>query len=153
LPTSSLAVLLLEQGGASTPPWLAVRSLGKQFDCNGWGLGAVMGPPALLHELVTRWRPQHLYNYLGFLQAAMAEWLPSPQAAAYTRMRQVSIAGNRVRVRRCLQATLGYPVDAVRDGTCTSFMLFETPPAYSARGVEAFIADAINVAGVVLAPA
>jgi len=50
--TSALEILLTRLGGRPAPiPWLGVRSLGKQFHCNGWALGTIVAEPEPLDEL------------------------------------------------------------------------------------------------------
>ncbi|WP_316771636.1 pyridoxal phosphate-dependent aminotransferase [Streptomyces sasae] len=80
-PTSAFLELLSEPA-ASGLPWLAVRSLGKQFNCNGWAIGAMAGPPVLLDDLVNEVRSRHTYNHGAHLQSAMADWLADRDAVS-----------------------------------------------------------------------
>jgi aspartate/methionine/tyrosine aminotransferase len=159
VPTSSLAILLEElgeAGGASESPlWLAVRSLGKQFRCNGWGLGAITSSPETLDELVNTYRVQHQYNYAGHLQYAMAKWLPRESCEAHLREQNDLIARNRRLVGGLLVSDLGYPPESFSPGECTSFTLFPVPPVYSERpeGTKCFLEETFFKTGVLLSDA
>src|SRR5687768_15707604 len=45
-PSSALKALLETLGAETSLPFLLVRSLGKQFGCNGWSIGAYLGDEA-----------------------------------------------------------------------------------------------------------
>ena len=159
-PTCAMRILLqlLDDAGQDQPryPWLLVRSLGKQFSCNGWGIGVAAAPPALLEELFNEWQPHHHYNINGLFQHALAEWLESPDAESYTQTQRGDIQENRHRFLQLLQDQLGYP-DTVRslDGTCTSFQLFPIPLRYAGQpqGAQRFVEDCVRRAGVLFTDA
>lgn len=94
-PTSALQELLNVPEAAELP-WCAVRSLGKQFNCNGWGIGAVVARPELLAALIAEVRASHTYNIAGMLQHAMATWLEDGRAVAdYLAEERLVLAASR----------------------------------------------------------
>ncbi|MFD6335271.1 aminotransferase class I/II-fold pyridoxal phosphate-dependent enzyme [Streptomyces niveus] len=136
-PTSALSILLSEL--RDTPPhrrplWAGVRSMGKQFGCNGWGIGATTGPPDVVEALRTRLLPQYSYVSATPLQAAMAAWLKNPASDAYLAQQQEEYTEKRRLVGRLLSENLGYPAEAYSVGTCGAYMLMRTPPWYTRRG-------------------
>jgi aspartate/methionine/tyrosine aminotransferase len=159
-PTCAMRILMqLFDGVADDParyPWLLVRSLGKQFGCNGWGTGIAVAPPALLEDLFNEWQLHHHYNINGLFQHALAEWIDSPDAEAYTRTQRNEIQDNRCQFLQLLHDQLGYP-DTVRSqsGTCTSFQLFPIPLRYAEqpRGAQRFVQDCMRLTGVLFTDA
>lgn len=90
-PTSALRALFESLAADPTRtrrPWLAVRSLGKQFGCNGWGIGAAVGSPRLLDDLVNQTLFQRSFAGATPLQSAMATWLSSPESRRHVRRRE-----------------------------------------------------------------
>ncbi|WP_433334931.1 pyridoxal phosphate-dependent aminotransferase [Spirillospora sp. CA-294931] len=154
-PTSALRILLDELRGMPYGHWLAVRSLGKQFHCNGWGLGTMIAEPDVLATLVNRYRLHNSLMYGGTQQRAMARWLESPESEAFLRRQQVSYGEKRKLVGEFLRGRLGYPADKVHEGECSSYMLFAVPEAYAEEGkaAELFREDCFTRTGVLLAPA
>jgi aspartate/methionine/tyrosine aminotransferase len=124
--TSAMRILLGHLERHPTPvPWLGVRSLGKQFHCNGWALGAVTAAPALLDTLVNDIRPRHTFNYAVHLQWAMAQWLMQSAAVDdYLAKERVATASRRAAVLDRL------PQDARRRtiaGPAAPYVLFPVP--------------------------
>lgn len=79
--SSALKVLNeLSKERSSQVPWLAVRSLGKQLGCNGWGIGIATGPRDVVDALVNKVRPLREYNRSAFLLDAIATYLDSDAA-------------------------------------------------------------------------
>ncbi|GAA2818197.1 aminotransferase class I/II-fold pyridoxal phosphate-dependent enzyme [Crossiella cryophila] len=157
-PTSALRVLLSRLGAA--PPnarrrWLAVRSLGKQFHCNGWGLGLMTAEPATLDLLVNRYRLHSSLMYGGVYQHAMADWLDDPASAVFLAEQCAEYAAKRRLVDRLFHGKLNYPAGAVHTGTCTSYLLFALPEAYQRipEGTVRFRDDTFARTGVLFAPA
>jgi aspartate/methionine/tyrosine aminotransferase len=128
--TSALRILLAEVATApSAPSWLAVRTLGKQFHCNGWGIGALTAHPDTLAELAEV-AHQRTYGTALPLQAAMAVWLQDPASDAYLdRLRHHYSIARRLVAQRLID-TLGFPDHAVHPGTCTSYLRFQVPPHF-----------------------
>lgn len=159
-PTCAMRLLLqrLDDGNKEMLqyPWLLVRSLGKQFSCNGWGIGIAAAPPALLENLFNEWQVHHHYNINGLFQHALAEWIDSPDADDYTQTQRGVIQNNRHDFLRLLHDQLGYP-DTVRSqsGTCTSFQLFPIPLRYAkqSHGAQRFVEDCMRSAGVLFSDA
>ncbi|MFG2883233.1 pyridoxal phosphate-dependent aminotransferase [Streptomyces sp. NPDC048297] len=140
-PTNTLRILLEELSAlppARHPRWLAVRSLGKQFHCNGWGIGALTAAPHTLTQLLTRLLPQYTYVSAVPLQAAMARWLQSPTSERYLAQQRSEYAAKRAEVTRLLTGSLGYPRTAFFPGECASYLLLRIPPWYqgTARGSQ-----------------
>ncbi|MFI8829028.1 pyridoxal phosphate-dependent aminotransferase [Streptomyces sp. NPDC053431] len=131
-PTNALRILLEETAKhpAGTPPWLAVRSLGKQFHCNGWGIGAVTGPPAVIDQLMNTTQFQRSFISAVPLQEAMASWLQDPQSDAYLAAMRQQYADKRIHVARFFVDRLGYPEGTFQTGECTSYLRFQIPRPY-----------------------
>ncbi|AXK35658.1 aminotransferase class I/II-fold pyridoxal phosphate-dependent enzyme [Streptomyces armeniacus] len=116
------------------PRWLAVRSLGRQFGCNGWGIGAVTGAPDTLEALFGRLLPQHTYATAVPLQAAMAAWLRDEASAAHLAAQRARYAAARAEAVRRLREELRCPDDAYVAGSCAAYLLLRVPPWYAAAG-------------------
>ncbi|MEV6123068.1 pyridoxal phosphate-dependent aminotransferase [Streptomyces sp. NPDC052077] len=131
-PTNALALLAAETRDTDMP-WLAVRTLGKQFNCNGWGIGALTARPSLLAELAEIVQERTFGTGMP-LQAAMAAWLTDPASDAYVTDLQHLCAENRRHVTARLHTDLGYPAEGVQSGTCTSYLRYRVPPSWAAGG-------------------
>lgn len=147
--TSALEILLGYLDGQRSPvPWLGVRSLGKQFHCNGWALGAVTAEPALLDTLVNDLRPQHTFNYAVQLQWAMARWLGRPSAVAGY------LAGERAATAAKRAAVLDRLPEEVRRrsiaGPSAPYVLFPVPDGLK---VGDYLRSAVLDCGVLLSDA
>ncbi|MFE4497125.1 pyridoxal phosphate-dependent aminotransferase [Streptomyces niveus] len=128
-PTSTLRILLDELRGLAPeerPRWLAVRSLGKQFRCNGWGLGSLTAAPDTLRKLADR-LTHRTYVTAGPLQHAMAEWIRDPRADAFLAHQNEQYAHRRATVAKLLEDELGYPPHAYYAGQCAAYMLMRVP--------------------------
>lgn len=153
VPTSALAILLEELAGldpVSRPRWLAVRSLGKQFACNGWGVGAQTAAPDTLRLLGERltWR-----TYPGGpLELAMAAWLKDPDSQRYVDHHNQQLARKRAAAAQLLADELGYPPHAYFVGECTAFMLIDVPPWLAEEGLN-YRQVSLNRAGVLIGEA
>ncbi|WP_405824525.1 aminotransferase class I/II-fold pyridoxal phosphate-dependent enzyme [Streptomyces sp. NBC_00838] len=152
VPTSALAILLEELrdiAPADRPRWLAVRSLGKQFQVNGWGVGSQVASPdtlRLLGERLTR------RTYPGSpLEPAMAAWLTSPESSEFLTHRNRQLAATRATVGRLLVDELGYPPSAFFTGECAAYMLARIPPWMT--GCQDYRRAVLTRAGVLLGEA
>lgn len=128
-PTSALRILLDELRDLPPedhPRWLAVRSLGKQNRCNGWGLGALTAHPDTLRELAVR-LTHRTYVTAGPLQHAMAEWIRDPRSDAFLARQSEQYADRRATVAKLLEDELGYPPYAYYMGECAAYMLVKVP--------------------------
>lgn len=147
--TSALEILLERLGGEpSAVPWLGVRSLGKQFGCNGWALGAVIAEPGPLDDLVNEVRPQHTFNYGIHLQWAMAAWLSDrPAVESYLERQRDETADKRA-------AVLGWlpPSSRARAiaGPAAPYVLYPVPEGIT---VEQYLRRAAVECGVLLSDA
>jgi len=122
-PTSALQQMIV--AADSSLPWLAVRSLGKQFNCNGWAIGAVTGPPDLLDDLVNEVRARHTYNHGVHLQSAMADWLSDrPAVEEYLAAERAAYALRRTTAR---DALIRYGVTDIVAGPTNPYLLFPVP--------------------------
>ncbi|WP_394835732.1 aminotransferase class I/II-fold pyridoxal phosphate-dependent enzyme [Pendulispora rubella] len=157
--TSALQLLLRELTGRRDPDartrWLAVRSLGKQFHCNGWGLGAMAADPAILDLLVNRYRLHHSLMYGGVHQHAMADWLRAPESGQFLRNQQRLYTEKRRFIGEFMKTRLHYPEGAVHLGEATSYIMFAAPKEYASipEGLDRFKADCFRDTGVLFAPA
>ncbi len=157
-PTAALRILLEElhnRDDTARQRWLAVRSLGKQFHCNGWGIGAVTADPRTLHTLSVRYRFHHSLTYAGVQQQAMADWLTDPASTEYLAAQRVDYAAKRRMVTGLTRTALRHPETRIVRGECTSYQLLAVPPAYAQRpdGVEEFRRACFATTGVLLSPA
>ncbi|PRW63834.1 pyridoxal phosphate-dependent aminotransferase [Actinopolyspora mortivallis] len=128
-PTNALGELLTEAGRTergSRFPWLAVRTLGKQFHCNGWGVGAMTAHPETLAALA-RYRHQHAFVSSVPLQAAMAAWLDDPASERCLDRIREEYATRRARVAERLVGELGYAGHPGFPGSCTSYVRLRVP--------------------------
>jgi len=155
VPTSALAILLDELHEA--PPaarrrWLAVRSLGKQFHCSGWGLGAATAHPDTLRTAMHRIHLQHGFATAIPLQHAMSTWLESPASQRYLDESNRAYAGKRDAVVAGLQSHLGYPAHTVHRGVCGGFMRAPLPHGYRSAPdpVHTFRQDVLDRTGVLV---
>ncbi|MGD9484772.1 pyridoxal phosphate-dependent aminotransferase [Streptomyces sp. TRM70308] len=153
-PTDSLRILLEEAARApagDVPPWLAVRTFGKQFHCNGWGIGAQTAHPRTLHALAAV-AQQRTYGTAVPLQHAMAHWLADPASEEFVRRLRHHYADARRLVQRRLTDDLGFPPHTTHPGTCTSYLRFSTPRRHvDPRGGEhRYRALGLQRAGVLL---
>ena len=158
LPTSTLKILLEELATNSQSHksliWLAVRSFGKQFNCNGWGIGSLVSNHQILDLLVNEYRVQHLYNYGGVFQYAFAKWLSDEESYSYLTVQNSNLEEKRRFVKRYLATELGYPADEVDFSECTFFMLIPIPLIYNTvGGTREFLKDIFFHTGVLCADA
>ncbi|MBV9844018.1 MAG: pyridoxal phosphate-dependent aminotransferase [Kutzneria sp.] len=156
-PTSALRQLLVRLDDAPSTwrrRWLAVRSLGKQFHCNGWGIGALTADPTVLDTLVNHYRLHNSLMYGGIYQHAMARWLSDPASAEFLIRQCADYAAKRRLVGDMFRADLGYH-DGIHAGQCSSYLMFELPRAYQElhNGCEQFRHDCFTRTGVLFAPA
>ncbi|MFC0542579.1 pyridoxal phosphate-dependent aminotransferase [Kutzneria chonburiensis] len=147
--TSAVEILLDRLGGRPSPvPWLGVRSLGKQFRCNGWALGAVIAEPGPLDDLVNEVRPQHTFNYAIHLQWAMAQWLADRvEVAAYLEAQRTETALKRAALLSWLPPST---LDRTIAGPAAPYVLYPVP---SGLTTEEYQRRAVLECGVVLSDA
>lgn len=128
-PGNALQMWLELANNSPATPWLAVRTLGKQFRCNGWGIGALTAHPDTLAELAGIMH-QRSYGSGLPLQHAMASWLRNPDADLYINQLCIHYAEMRKHACHHLVHNLGFPVNSVHAGQCTSYMRFQVPPRF-----------------------
>ncbi len=154
-PTSSLAVLIdevLAEPAFREIPWLAVRSLGKQFDCNGWGIGAMTGSPTVVSQIVNDVQFQRSFVGAVPLQQAMASWLDDERVDDYLAAKRTELSRKREYVSEVLVDELHYPVGTFQRGECTTFLRFPAPEAHGrdADSVLKFRDDLFHRSGIML---
>lgn len=150
-PTSALRVLLDELADAPTRGrrrWLTVRSLGKQFHCNGWGIGAATAHPETLDRLVNEVFYQRGFTSAVPLQEAMASWLTDPAAQRYLDQQGRAFTGKRASVRELLADRLDYPPEAYQLGEFTPYARIELPAGQ--RSVAQFRRECLAKTGVLV---
>ncbi|MFH8365910.1 pyridoxal phosphate-dependent aminotransferase [Streptomyces sp. NPDC018031] len=134
-PTSALRLLLERRGPASGnstgAPWLVVQSMGKQFGCNGWGIGTLTASPEILDTLVNEYRLHHSLMSSGMLQHAMADWLESVESARFLAEQRVRLTETRAAAEEQFVKRLGYPASAVHTGECTPYVVVRVPPGHA----------------------
>ncbi|ADD42194.1 pyridoxal phosphate-dependent aminotransferase [Stackebrandtia nassauensis] len=157
-PTSALSILLGMLPGLPKSlrrRWLAVRSFGKQFHSNGWGIGALTADPKILDALVNRYRLHHGLMYGGCYQHAMRSWLADEASREFLVQQRRSYRSRRKMIGDYLTSRLGYPADRVHVGECSSYLMFAVPEAYAGLDdpAERFRLDCFAATGVLFAPA
>jgi aspartate/methionine/tyrosine aminotransferase len=153
-PTSALAILLDEfygNGQKTAPvPWLAVRSLGKQFNSNGWSLGCITGEFPLIRRMMNKMLYSRSYPYGTMLQHIMNRWLLSPESDLFLKTQHHGYLEKRRLIGSYFTEYLGYPHEALHLGECTSYALVKIPPSYHHLGSDRFRADCFARTGVLL---
>jgi aspartate/methionine/tyrosine aminotransferase len=130
---SALEILHQFTETESLPPWLAVRSLGKQFHCNGWGVGAVIAEKSLMQELEGFFY-QHTYPYGGFLQYAMTQWLQMKESNEFLQQLNQEYQTTKEAIVAFLAKQPAYPKEALYLSDCTPYYLIQVPPKYMQEG-------------------
>lgn len=145
--TNALRLLVERAGEEACSPWLAVRTMGKQFRSNGWGIGALAAPPQILAQMA-QVAGRRTYGTAVPLQAAMADWLENPQSDVYVDELRQHYADNRALATLRLVRDLGFPGHAVHAGCCTSYMRFQVPERFVRDNDEEAYRRACLTAGV-----
>ncbi|WP_327112029.1 pyridoxal phosphate-dependent aminotransferase [Nocardia sp. NBC_01730] len=146
-PTSALRLLLAE---APESRWLAVRSLGKQFHCSGWGIGAATAHPHTLDALVNQWQFQRSFASAIPLQEAMANWLSDPASERYLAEQGREYTEKRSAVHDSLCTELGYPAGLAQVGEFAPFAHVPLPRAQRHGSVAQFRRECLRQAGVLV---
>lgn len=147
-PSNALKILIDQvEHQNSKAKWLAVRTLGKQFRCNGWGIGAITASRETL-KAMSDIAHRRSYGSGLPLQAAMASWLSSHESDLYVEQLRKHYADNRDCVSQYLIKEQGYPEDAIIAGNCTSYMRFRVPEGLVQNDDEEFYRQLCLKAGV-----
>lgn len=156
-PSCAMRILLdlIEETDATDYTWLLTRSLGKQFGCNGWGIGIAAAPQPVLESLFNEWQIKHHYNINCLFQYAMSEWLDTGTANKNTFNMREKLYRARLKFLRLLEKRLGYPANVLQKGNCTSFQLFPLPLKYADTkgGAAQFVEDCVKKTGVLFTDA
>lgn len=153
--TSALNILFeLTRGAALEQPWIAVRSLGKQFNCNGWGLGAVIGQQNILEQMGDL-HYNHSYGYGGVTQSAMSKWLTMPESQEYVNHFCEGLKEKKLFLKGFLSTHAGYPQELHYDSTCSPYYLLRVPEMFIGheKPNHAFILELLDKCKIMLAPA
>jgi N-succinyldiaminopimelate aminotransferase len=141
-PSSALNALLEIRGGEPSSPFLLVRSLGKQFSCNGWSIGAYLGDRGSVLG-VQRQLAARALNVGGRAQWALSRWIASDAAAAeISARRDLHRRGRKVAMDVLPGLDLS-PEDVV-PGDASPYLVFRVPAAFRAdeRPTASFLAAA-----------
>ena len=149
-PTSALGILFEKLPSTQSEyVWAFTRSLGKQYGCNGWGVGLVMAPSQILNAILCTYQIDYHYNINAANQYALSLWINSADAYEHTKKLRSTIFENRKMFIQALQSTLRYPVGAFPLSNCTSFQLFPLPSHYENEGgAECFVRDCLDATGI-----
>ncbi|MBV8687179.1 MAG: aminotransferase class I/II-fold pyridoxal phosphate-dependent enzyme [Alphaproteobacteria bacterium] len=150
-PSSALNALLETCGAEPSLPFLLVRSLGKQFGCNGWSVGAYLGGEESVLGLQRQLAARSL-NVGGRVQWALSRWIGSEAAAADIKARR-DIQSSARRAATDMLPALGLGPEDVVAGDATPFLAFRVPPPFRGepRPTASFLAAAAE-RGVSLSP-
>lgn len=142
-PTSALrAYVHSARSKEKTAPFFLVRSLGKQFNCNGWSVGAFVGSAAGILGTQRQIAARNL-NTGGRMQWALSRWIDS-ELADHDVMRRREL---QRQARHCADVALADigldPCDIIR-GDTAPFMAFKVPHAFrnATRPAADFLAHA-----------
>lgn len=156
-PTSSLQILLktlVEKNNLSFTKWLYVHSLGKQFSCNGWGVGIVAAAPKILDKMMNSYQVRHHYNINAPFQFALSEYLDTEDSKEYIKSLNKKVHHNRIIFLKRLTTELCFPLNLFPKSVCTSFQLFPIPRKYHENGgSDKFIKDLMEQGGVLFTDA
>lgn len=128
------------------------RSLGKQFHCNGWGIGGIIATPTTLDEIVNKYRPIHSYNYNAVLQKAMEKWISSPLHISFLD----ELNSEKKLIDELILNTfiekLNYPRNAIHIGEYAPYVLLKIPLDYQQKenGLKQYIKDLFFKTGVLV---
>lgn len=129
-----------------------VRSLGKQFHCNGWGIGAIWATPSVLDEIVNAYRTTHSYNYNAIFQKAMEKWLASADSIKYLEDLHQEKSRKDLFLQKAFTEHLNYPTTSLHIGTYSPYVIFEVPRKYQVQqnSVSIFIKELFNETGILV---
>ncbi|GGW28078.1 pyridoxal phosphate-dependent aminotransferase [Streptomyces caelestis] len=124
-PTSTVRLAL---DGGFEERLIHVRTLGKQFACNGWAVGSVTAMPDVIDEFAHRWRGFREYPGHAREQAAFAGWLNNPESRKWADERREAIRSNGDALLDAL-AEVSNTTRHCHGGS--PFVLFEVPGGWS----------------------
>jgi N-succinyldiaminopimelate aminotransferase len=147
-PTNALNQWLAAIAGRpASPKWVQTRSFGKEFRCNGWGIGSYLSSPEIVGELAQHYASRRTYNIGAIYQHALAQWLNQPEYFAFVEQSQNRRESNFRRF--CEWSSAMHDAYGLR-GFCTGFVpygAFQCPPSI---GKNDFIRDCMRQAGVLV---
>ena len=134
--------------------WCAVRSLGKQFGVNGWGVGTITAHPDTLREL-TECAFQRSFPTGADRQWAMAHWVADAASGRWMAAQRQQLTVNRDLLTDALTGPLRWPTATVVGGECGPYALIRIPLAYQTEpdGPARWRRDLFDATGVLLSPA
>lgn len=128
----------------------ATRSLGKQFHCNGWAIGAITATPKTLDILVNQYRTIHSYNYHAVYQRAMNQWINSSSMNLFLENQHIEKNKKDEYLFRFLLNEIKIPENRFHVGKYAPYLLMEIPHCYHSRSVSHFIRDLFFTTGVLI---
>jgi aspartate/methionine/tyrosine aminotransferase len=141
---TSAVAQILDDGELAESTWLAVRSLGKQFHCNGWAIGSITAPPPVLDDLVNDYRTRRAFNTGAVQQHAMACWLEDePAITAYVGAEQQTYDRRRAALLDALDEA-GFNRQNIVAGQAAPYVLIPIPAAYRGHSAEYLEAAAVR---------
>ncbi|PFD34738.1 hypothetical protein CN285_25010 [Bacillus cereus] len=154
--TSALSILednwkLIEESGIEDLIF-GVRSLGKQFHCNGWGIGAIWATPNVLDRIVNEYRVIHTYNYNGIFQKAMEKWIESEDSSIFLENLYLEKERKDSFLKKAFLEDLKYPLDSIHVGEYCPYMIFEVPAKYQKEknSISKYIEDLFYQTGILV---
>lgn len=133
--------------------WIfATRSLGKQFHCNGWGIGAIMASPPALDIIVNEYRAVHSYNYNALMQKSMEKWMKSDESTRFLTKLHCESDRKINYINDFFQTKLNYPESSYHIGVYSPYLLFEVPEKYhnEADSINTYIKELFFKTGVLV---
>ncbi|EJR91889.1 aminotransferase class I/II-fold pyridoxal phosphate-dependent enzyme [Bacillus cereus] len=129
-----------------------VRSLGKQFHCNGWGIGAIWAAPRTLDKIVNEYRVIHTFNYNAIFQKAMEKWIESEDSKIYLENLYLEKKRKDDFLKNNFLEKLQYPIDSLHVGEYCPYMIYEVPRKYQREtdSLSKYIEDLFYTAGILV---
>jgi aspartate/methionine/tyrosine aminotransferase len=125
---SAALPMMIDAADTSGAPFVMVRSLGKQFACNGWSIGAYVGSAASILGMQGQLAARAL-NVGGRAQWALSRWIGSAAAQADVEARRTLQRAARQTATATLPH-LGVTSDDIITGTAAPYIIFRTPPSF-----------------------
>ena len=133
--------------------WIfATRSLGKQYHCNGWGIGAIMASPQALDIIVNKYRAAHSYNYNALMQKAMETWMKSDESTKFLDQFYSESERKNTYIKTFFKTKLNYPDCSYHVGVFSPYLIFEVPVKYQNEvdGINTYIKELFFKTGVLV---
>jgi aspartate/methionine/tyrosine aminotransferase len=129
-PTNALKQWLTATADRPTSTkWVQTRSFGKEFRCNGWGVGSYLSSSEIVGELAQHYASRRTYNIGATYQHALSQWLNQREHFEF-----VEHSRNRreINFRHFCEWSLATHNAYGLRGFCTGFVpygIFQCPPS------------------------